>query len=204
MTSCTSRLANRKWPSAPLERSGATPHNQVGAVRPMNGPLDCTEIDALLAHIPQRASARSFDTVSVAACRTTSSTSSSVVMRPSLKLIDCGQARLTRTMALATPTCRPIPMTPHVERPQDLIQDLVQRQGRRRSAPATTQVWHGKLFELRFAQFRRNNLPTRLIRHSMRSKIWTLADFHLAHRNPGLGGARRKFDHSKNPRPVDN
>jgi hypothetical protein len=51
------------------------------------------------------------------------------------------------------------PLTPHIERLQDVIEDLVQRQRRRRSASTTTQVRQDKFLELRFAQFRRNRLP---------------------------------------------
>ena len=63
------------------------------------------------------------------------------------------------------------PLTPHVERLQDVVEDLVQRQRRRRSASATTQVWQDKFLELRFAQFCRNRLPAGLTCHSVRPKI---------------------------------
>jgi hypothetical protein len=75
----------------------------------------------------------------------------------------------------------------------------VQRQRRRRSASATTQVWQDKFLELRFAQFRRNRLPAGLARHSMRPKIWTLADFHLTLRNPVWAGLADKFDQLEKP-----
>src|ERR1700738_1497390 len=76
------------------------------------------------------------------------------------------------------------PLTPHIERLQDVVEDLVQRERRRRSASTTTQVRQDKFLELRLAQFRRNRLPAGVIRHSMRPEIWTLADFALTLRNP--------------------
>ncbi|WOD14742.1 cytochrome ubiquinol oxidase subunit I [Paraburkholderia kirstenboschensis] len=80
-----------------------------------------------------------------------------------------------------------------------VVEDLVQRQCRRRSASATTQVWQDKLPELRLAQFRRNRLPSGLTRNSMRPEIWTLADFHLTLKNPVCAGLADKFDQLEKP-----
>src|SRR3979490_2570131 len=91
------------------------------------------------------------------------------------------------------------PLTPHVERLQDVVEDLVERQRRRRSTSATTQVWQDKFFELRFAQFRRNRLPAGLTRHSMRPEIWTLADFPPKLRNPVWAGLADKFNPLEKP-----
>jgi hypothetical protein len=91
------------------------------------------------------------------------------------------------------------PLTPHIERLQDVIEDLVQRQRRRRSASTTTQVRQDKFLELRFAQFRRNRLPAGVTRHSMRPEIWTLADFAMTLRNPAWARPADKFDHIEKP-----
>src|SRR5258708_39583671 len=76
------------------------------------------------------------------------------------------------------------PLTSHIERLQDVVEDLVQRQRRWRSASATTQVQQDKFLKLRFTQFRWNRLPAWVTRHSMRPEIWTLADFAPTVRNP--------------------
>ena len=61
-----------------------------------------------------------------------------------------------------------LPLTAHIERLQDVVEDPVERQGRFWAAPATTvgQMRQDKLFELRFAQFRWNRLPAWISRHS--------------------------------------
>jgi len=52
-----------------------------------------------------------------------------------------------------------LPLTPHIERLQDVVEDFAQRQRGWRSASAAAQVGQDELLELRFAQFRRNRLP---------------------------------------------
>src|ERR1700738_4427212 len=59
------------------------------------------------------------------------------------------------------------PLTPHIERLQDVVEDLVQRQRRWRTASAMTQVWQDKFLKPRFTQFRRNRLPAWVPRHSL-------------------------------------
>jgi hypothetical protein len=51
------------------------------------------------------------------------------------------------------------PLTPHIERLQDVVEDPVQRQCGWRSAPATAEVGKDKL---RFVQFRRDRLPDKV------------------------------------------
>ena len=52
-----------------------------------------------------------------------------------------------------------LPLTAHVQHLQDVVEDLVQGQRRRRSAPAPAQIRQDKLLELLQAQFRWNHLP---------------------------------------------
>ena len=87
-----------------------------------------------------------------------------------------------------------LPLTSHIERLQDVVEDLVQRQRGCRSASATTQVWQDKFFELRFAQFRRNRLPAWVTRHSMSPNIWTLTDLPSPITNPVPARITDKFD----------
>src|SRR5258708_20911806 len=86
------------------------------------------------------------------------------------------------------------PLTSHIERLQDVIEDLVQRQRRWRSASATTQVWQDKFLKLRFAQFRRNRLPAWVTRHSLSPKIWTLTGLPSPITNPVPARLTDKFD----------
>src|SRR5260370_39347213 len=86
------------------------------------------------------------------------------------------------------------PLTSHIERLQDVIEDLVQRQRRWRSASATTQVWQDKFLKLRFAQFRRNRLPAWVTRHSLSPEIWTLTDLPSPITNPIPARLTDKFD----------
>ena len=92
-----------------------------------------------------------------------------------------------------------LPLTSYIERLQDVVEDLVQRQRRRRSASAPTQVQQDKFLKLRFTQFRRNRLPARVTRHLMCPQIWTLADFALTLRNPTWAWRADKFDHPEKP-----
>jgi hypothetical protein len=60
------------------------------------------------------------------------------------------------------------PLTSHIERLQDVVEDPVRRQGRWRatSPPPFVQMRQDKLLELRRAQFRWNGLPAWVSRHS--------------------------------------
>src|SRR5260370_28391585 len=86
------------------------------------------------------------------------------------------------------------PLTPHIERLQDVVEDLVQRQRRWRSASATAQVWQDKFLRLRFAQLRRNRLPAWVSRHSLNPEIWTLTDLPSPIANPLPARLTDKFD----------
>ena len=60
------------------------------------------------------------------------------------------------------------PLTSHIQRLQDVVEDLVQRPGRGRATPtlAPVQMRQDKLLELRHAQFCWNGLPAWISRHS--------------------------------------
>src|ERR1700730_12583056 len=86
------------------------------------------------------------------------------------------------------------PLTSHIERLRDVIEDLVERQRRWRSASATTQLWQDKFLKLRFAQFRRNRLPAWVTCHSLSPKIWTLSGLPSLITNPVPARLTDKFD----------
>jgi hypothetical protein len=67
-----------------------------------------------------------------------------------------------------------LPLAAHVQYLQDVVENLAQRQRRRRSTSAATQVRQDKFLKLRCGQFRRNRLPAWVTRHSMSPEIWTL------------------------------
>src|SRR5476649_2329769 len=105
----------------------------------------------------------------------------------------------TRVVDLRRTFCIPfdwqhLPLAAHVQNFQDVVEDLVQRQRRCRSASATTQMWQDKFSELRCAQFRRNRLPAWVTRHSTSQNIWTLTDLPSPITNPVPARITDKFD----------
>jgi len=86
-----------------------------------------------------------------------------------------------------------LPLTPHVEQSQNVVEDLMQTQLRCRTTAASGKMRQDKCFELRKAQLRWNRLPALTSSHSGHPENWTIAYPVSAAENPGLQRLADKF-----------
>src|ERR1700712_660092 len=69
-----------------------------------------------------------------------------------------------------------LPLTPQIQDFQNVVEDLIKAQLRRRTAATDREMRQGKLLELRERQLRWDRLPALRLRHSSAPKNWPLPD----------------------------
>src|SRR5260370_4636651 len=92
-----------------------------------------------------------------------------------------------------------LPLTTHVELPQNVVEDLKQTQLRCRATATDRKVRQDKLLKLRRSHLRGNRLPTLASSHSAPPESWTLPGWLVPAENLGPSPLLAKFSHLEKP-----